>query len=119
MRHPSPRMLKVNSTLREVIAGEVERFGDSRVGMVSVTSVDTAPNLRHARSFTSPFWTRITARRLSTRFRASPIGFSRRSPAKFGSSSHRHSSSRSTRVWVAGERMEALLRSLRQGQEEE
>ena len=48
MREQSPRMLKVNSTLREVIAEEVERLSDSRLEMVSITAVETAPNLRHA-----------------------------------------------------------------------
>ena len=44
----SDRMLKVNSTLREVIAEEIERMSDSRLEMVSITAVDTAPSLRHA-----------------------------------------------------------------------
>lgn len=44
----SGRMLRVNSTLREVIADEIERMNDSRLELVSVTSVDTAPNLRTA-----------------------------------------------------------------------
>jgi len=44
----SERMLKVNSTLREVLADEIERLNDARLEMVSITSVDTAPNLRHA-----------------------------------------------------------------------
>lgn len=48
MRKPSPRMLKVNSTMREVVAQEIERMSDTRLEMVSVTSVDTSPNLRHA-----------------------------------------------------------------------
>ena len=48
MREPTDRMRKVNSTLREVIAEEVERLSDPRLEMVSVTAVDTAPNLRHA-----------------------------------------------------------------------
>jgi ribosome-binding factor A len=48
MRDPSPRLLKVNSTLREVLAGEVERMSDSRLDMVSVTGVETSPDLRHA-----------------------------------------------------------------------
>ncbi|HSK06738.1 MAG TPA: 30S ribosome-binding factor RbfA [Acidimicrobiia bacterium] len=41
-------MLKVNSTLREVIAEEVERLNDSRLEMISITGVETSPNLRHA-----------------------------------------------------------------------
>lgn len=48
MREPSPRMRKVNSTLRQVLAEEVERLSDARLDLVSVTGVDTAPNLRHA-----------------------------------------------------------------------
>jgi ribosome-binding factor A len=44
----SDRMAKVNSTLREVLAEEIERMSDERLVMVSVTAVDTAPNLRHA-----------------------------------------------------------------------
>lgn len=42
------RMLRVNSTLREVLAEEIERMNDARLDLVSVTAVDTAPNLRHA-----------------------------------------------------------------------
>ncbi|MEA1903783.1 MAG: 30S ribosome-binding factor RbfA [Actinomycetota bacterium] len=44
----SDRMAKVNSTLREVLAEEIERMNDSRFEMVSITGVDTAPNLRRA-----------------------------------------------------------------------
>jgi ribosome-binding factor A len=41
-------MRKVNSTLREVLAEEIERMSDSRLDMVSITGVETSPNLRHA-----------------------------------------------------------------------
>lgn len=41
-------MLKVNSTLREVLAEEVERMNDDRLEMVSITAVDTRLNLRSA-----------------------------------------------------------------------
>lgn len=44
----TPRMRKVNSVLREIIAEEVERMSDSRLELVSITGVDTAPNLRTA-----------------------------------------------------------------------
>jgi ribosome-binding factor A len=40
--------MRVNSTLREVLAEEIERMSDSRLELVSVTAVDTAPNLRSA-----------------------------------------------------------------------
>lgn len=45
------RMLRVNSTLREVLAEEVERMNDERLEMVSITGVDTAPNLRTAKVY--------------------------------------------------------------------
>jgi ribosome-binding factor A len=44
----TPRMLKVNSVLREVIGEEVEKLSDSRLELATVTGVDTAPNLRRA-----------------------------------------------------------------------
>ncbi|HJQ76255.1 MAG TPA: 30S ribosome-binding factor RbfA [Acidimicrobiia bacterium] len=44
----SDRMLRVNSILREVLAEEIEKMSDSRLELVSVTAVDTAPNLRTA-----------------------------------------------------------------------
>jgi len=44
----SDRMMRVNSTLREVLAEEIERMSDSRLELVSVTAVDTAPDLRSA-----------------------------------------------------------------------
>ena len=45
------RMLRVNSTIREVLADAVERMNDSRLEMVSITAVDTAPDLRHAKVY--------------------------------------------------------------------
>jgi ribosome-binding factor A len=44
----SDRMLRVNSTIREILADEIERMSDSRLELVSVTAVDTSPNLRQA-----------------------------------------------------------------------
>ena len=44
----SDRMLRVNSILREVIAEEIERMNDTRLELVSITAVDTSPNLRTA-----------------------------------------------------------------------
>ncbi len=45
------RMLRVNSTLREVLAEAIERMNDSRLELVSITAVDTAPDLRHAKVY--------------------------------------------------------------------
>ena len=47
----SDRMRRVNSIIREVLADEIERMSDSRLDLVSVTSVDTSPDLRHATVF--------------------------------------------------------------------
>lgn len=47
----SDRMLRVNSTIREVLADEIEKMSDSRLELVSVTAVETAPNLRTATVF--------------------------------------------------------------------
>lgn len=42
------RMKRVNSIVLHVLATEVEKLKDPRLGMVSITGVDTAPNLRTA-----------------------------------------------------------------------
>jgi len=47
----SDRMRRVNSIIREVLADEIERMSDSRLELVSVTAVDTSPDLRHATVF--------------------------------------------------------------------
>ncbi len=44
----SERMLRVNSILHRVLAEEVERLTDTRLEMVTLTGVDTSPDLRHA-----------------------------------------------------------------------
>lgn len=49
----SSRMRKVNSTIREVLADEIEQLTDPRLDMVSVTGVDTSPDLRSATVFIS------------------------------------------------------------------
>ncbi len=45
---PSPRMRKINELLREVIAEEAVELKDPRIGFLTITGVDTAPNLRNA-----------------------------------------------------------------------
>jgi ribosome-binding factor A len=44
-------MRRVNELLREVIADEVARLKDPGLGFVTITAVDTAPDLRTARVF--------------------------------------------------------------------
>jgi len=52
---PFPRSLRVNQVLREVVAEEIERLADAdeRLRLVTVTAVDTAPDLRHATVYLS------------------------------------------------------------------
>jgi ribosome-binding factor A len=46
-------MRRVNESLREVIAEEVSRLKDPGLGFVTITGVDTAPDLRAARVYYS------------------------------------------------------------------
>lgn len=41
-------MRRVNSIVRHVLAEEIERLSDTRLEFVTVTGVDTSPDLRHA-----------------------------------------------------------------------
>ncbi|MCI0677626.1 MAG: 30S ribosome-binding factor RbfA [Actinobacteria bacterium] len=41
-------MLRVNSILHHLLAEEIERLADTRLELVTVTGVDTSPDLRHA-----------------------------------------------------------------------
>jgi ribosome-binding factor A len=48
------RMRRVNEAVREVVSARLaEGLRDPRVGFVTVTSVDTTPDLRHARVYVS------------------------------------------------------------------
>jgi ribosome-binding factor A len=48
------RMRRVNEALREVIASAItEELQDPRIGFVTVTSVETSPDLRAARVYVS------------------------------------------------------------------
>ena len=49
----SPRMRKVNEILREAIADECQTLKDPRIGFLTITGVDTAPDLRQATVFYS------------------------------------------------------------------
>jgi len=41
-------MVRVNEVVREVVADELERLSDPRLGLVTVTGVDVSNDLRHA-----------------------------------------------------------------------
>jgi ribosome-binding factor A len=46
-------MRRVNEAVRQVLSEEVGRLKDPRIGFVTVTGVETSPDLRHARVFVS------------------------------------------------------------------
>jgi ribosome-binding factor A len=51
---PSDRIRRVNEAVREVLSEAITtELKDPRVGFVTVTAVDTSPDLRHARVFVS------------------------------------------------------------------
>jgi ribosome-binding factor A len=47
------RMRRVNEAVREVVSAHIGELKDPRIGFVTVTSVDTSPDLRHARVYVS------------------------------------------------------------------
>ncbi len=48
------RMRRVNEAVREVVSARIaEGLRDPRIGFVTVTAVDTSPDLRHARVYVS------------------------------------------------------------------
>jgi ribosome-binding factor A len=46
-------MRRVNEAVREVVSEAVVELKDPRIGFVTVTGVETSPDLRHARVFVS------------------------------------------------------------------
>jgi len=46
-------MRRVNESVRQVLAEAIPDLKDPRIGIVTVTGVDTAPDLRHATVFVS------------------------------------------------------------------
>jgi len=104
-------MLKVNSTLREVLAEEVERLSDTRLDLVSITAVDTSPNLRSAVVYIDALGEKDTEAALEALRRAS-----RRLQAAIGSQVRmKFTPTLEFEVdpgVIGGERIEAILRSL-------
>jgi ribosome-binding factor A len=49
----SERMRRVNEAVREVLSEAVGELKDPRIGFVTVTGVETSPDLRQARVFVS------------------------------------------------------------------
>jgi ribosome-binding factor A len=53
-RVATDRMRRVNEAVREVLSARIaEGLKDPRIGFVTVTSVETSPDLRHARVYVS------------------------------------------------------------------
>jgi ribosome-binding factor A len=51
---PKDRMRRVNEAVREVLSTAIGKdLKDPRIGFVTVTAVDTSPDLRHARVYVS------------------------------------------------------------------
>ena len=51
---PAARMRRVNEAVREVVSAHIAGdLKDPRIGFVTVTGVDTSPDLRHARVYIS------------------------------------------------------------------
>jgi len=49
-----PRMRRINEVLREVVGAAIASdLSDPRIGFTTVTSVETSPDLRHAKIFVS------------------------------------------------------------------
>ena len=46
-------MRRVNESVRQVLAETVLELKDPRIGLVTITGVETSPDLRHARVFVS------------------------------------------------------------------
>jgi ribosome-binding factor A len=47
------RMRRVNESIRQVLSEGVGQLKDPRIGFVTVTGVETSPDLRHARVYVS------------------------------------------------------------------
>jgi ribosome-binding factor A len=50
---PSGRMRRVNEAMREVLSEALPQLKDPRIGFVTITGVDTSPDLRQARVYVS------------------------------------------------------------------
>jgi ribosome-binding factor A len=50
---PGARMRRVNEAVREVLSAHIDDLKDPRIGFVTVTAVETSPDLSHARVYVS------------------------------------------------------------------
>jgi ribosome-binding factor A len=57
------RMRRVNEAVREVVSEGLGELKDPRIGFVTVTGVETSPDLRHARVFVSVLGSEVKQKR--------------------------------------------------------
>jgi len=114
----SPYLRKVNEALHHVIAGEVERLKDPGLGFVTITGVDTSPDLRSARVYYSVLGDEAQHRETEAALlRASPrirVVVGRQVRLKFLPELHFELDEAIER----GRRMEEILRRLREERDE-
>src|ERR1700751_5351880 len=55
MEAMTERMRRVNESVRQALAEALPELKDPRIGLTTVTAVDTAPDLRHATVYVSVF----------------------------------------------------------------
>ena len=76
------RMRRVDEAVREVLSDAItQQLKDPRIGFVTVTGVQTSPDLRHARVFVSVFGD-ATRRELTLNGLESAVGFLQRHVAR-------------------------------------
>jgi ribosome-binding factor A len=79
---PGERMRRVDEAMREVLSDAItQEIKDPRVGFVTVTAVETSPDLRHARVYVSVLGDE-TRRKLSLDGLASAHGFLQKTVAR-------------------------------------
>src|SRR4029077_13965708 len=66
------RMRRVNEAVRHVLSEQIGRLKDPRIGFVTVTGVETSPDLRHARVFVSVLRSETKRERTLARLFAAP-----------------------------------------------
>ncbi|MFH1329556.1 MAG: 30S ribosome-binding factor RbfA [Actinomycetota bacterium] len=109
---------KVNEALHHVIAEEVERLKDPGLGFVTITGVDTSPDLRSARVYYSVLGDKAQHRETQAALlRASPrvrVVVGRQVRLKFLPELHFEPDA----AIEGGRRMEEILRRLREERDE-
>jgi ribosome-binding factor A len=106
-----PRVRRINSVLREVLADAVEDLKDPRLDFVTVTGVESSPDMRHAVVFFSAV-DLSTLDDIQTALEAAGPRLRRAVAAQVRMKYVPALEFRVDRGVVEGERIEAILRSL-------